>query len=481
MCAYSATTLSEMFKSGQLSASEIVENVFKQLEKHEPQVKAFLSLYKEEALEQAQELDLKRSQGLPLGKLAGVPVALKDNIHLKGKITTCASLFLSNYRAPFDSTVARLIQEEDGIIIGKTNLDEFAMGSSTEKSAFMTTHNPWDLTRSPGGSSGGSAAAVAARYVPLALGTDTGGSIRQPAALCGVVGFKPTYGRISRYGMVAFASSLDQIGPMSRSVEDSALMMEVLGKHCLHDATSLNLPPITFSKSDCKPPKAIGICSSVLGGLSSEMLNNFEESLNVFRKLGTQIIEVDLSLLNQSIAMYYILATAEASTNLARYDGIRYGLQSKRAQTVDEVFEFSRQEGFGWEVKNRILLGTYVLSSGYKDAYYKKAQKVRTLLIRQFKQAFEKCELIALPTSPTPAFKIGELADPIAMHLQDIYTISANLAGLPAISVPSGLSGEGLPLSLQLMGAQKDDLGVLSSAYLFEKEMGFNYSPRGYD
>lgn len=478
MLTHSASTLSQSFKTGEFSAQEIMTVFFDHIGKYDPQVKAFLAIYREEALQQARALDNKRAKGLPLGKLAGIPVALKDNIHVKGKVTTCASRFMENYVAPFDATVVRLIEEEDGIIIGKTNLDEFAMGSSTENSAFMSTHNPWDLTRSPGGSSGGSAAAVAARFAPIALGSDTGGSIRQPAALCGVVGFKPTYGRVSRNGLVAFASSLDQMGPITRTVADAALMMEVVGKHCPQDATSLQIPRFAFNPEGGVLPKVIGICSPFLENLSAEMRLHFEENLQIFKGLGAQVVEVDLSLLKESIAMYHILATAEASTNLARFDGIRYGLRSARAQTIEEIYDFSKQEGFGWEVKNRILLGTYVLSSGYKDAYYKQAQRVRTLLIRQFKKAFEICEVIAMPTSSSHAFELGALEDPIAMYLQDIYTIGVNMAGLPAVSLPSGLSREGLPLSLQLIGPALGDLKVLSFAQCFEREVSFaSYPP----
>lgn len=470
----SAIALSELFKTGALSAKEIALNTFKRIEKEDASLRAFLSLFKTRALEAADLLDKKRARGEPLGKLAAIPIALKDNIHLKGELTTCASRFLANYRAPFSAKVVELMQAEDALLIGKTNMDEFAMGSSTETSAFQKTGNPWNLGYSPGGSSGGSAAAVAARFCPLSLGSDTGGSVRQPAALCGVVGFKPTYGRVSRYGLVAFASSLDQIGPFSRTVEEAALLMEVIAKPCTRDATSLQIPSPAYRALLSLPikGKTVGICSPLIENLNPETKKNFLESLKVYESLGLSLVEIDLSLLKHSVAVYYILATAEASTNLARFDGIRYGVRSARAKTLGEIYNFSKQEGFGSEVKNRILLGTYVLSSGYQDAYYKQAQKVRTLIIDQFNCALKKCDIIAMPTSP-PAFKINAIQDPIQMYLQDIYTIGANLAGLPAMSLLSGFNQEGLPLALQLIGRPMDDAGVLSFGYHFEKATDF--------
>ncbi|HSW87075.1 MAG TPA: Asp-tRNA(Asn)/Glu-tRNA(Gln) amidotransferase subunit GatA [Rhabdochlamydiaceae bacterium] len=472
----SAKALSHFFKSGEVSASSIAEKTLTRIAKHDAQLDAFLSILTDRVLLKAQELDRKRASNKPLGKLAGVPIVVKDNMHIKGEITTCASRFLSNYRAVFDATVVRLLEEEDALIIGKTNLDEFAMGSSTENSAFKTTKNPWDLSCSPGGSSGGSAASVAARLCPIALGSDTGGSIRQPAALCGILGFKPTYGRVSRYGLVAFASSLDQIGPFTTNVEDMALIMEVIGRHCEHDSTSLNLPVETYSEKLNKSLQniKIGVPWHFLENLSEESKENFLRSIDTLKKTGATIVDIDLDILKYSIAIYYILATAEASTNLARFDGIRYGLRSKRATTLDEVYDFSKQEGFGPEVKNRILLGTYVLSSGFQDAYYKKAQKVRTLIIQQVKKAFSDCSIIAMPTSPFPAFPLGSLQDPLQMYLQDIYTICANLTGLPAINIPSGFSKDNKPFGLQLLGPQMHDAHVLSCAYAFEQATNFN-------
>ena len=472
----SATALRELFFKGEVSASAIAETFLKRIGKHDPKIGAFLSLFSDRLMDKAWQLDQKRQKGQPLGKLAGVPVALKDNMLVKGQITTCGSRFLENYRAVFDATVTRLLEEEDALIIGKTNLDEFAMGSSTENSAYQLTKNPWNLQCVPGGSSGGSAAAVAARLCPLALGSDTGGSIRQPAALCGVAGFKPTYGRVSRYGLVAFASSFDQIGPFSTNVADTALIMEVLGKHCPHDSTSLDLPPEPYLQKidhDIRG-STIGVPWDFLENLDPAAKENFLSAIEVFKKLGARIIDVNLELLKYSIAIYYILATAEASTNLARFDGIRYGKRSQRAATLDEVYDFSRQEGFGPEVKNRILLGTYVLSSGYQDAYYKKAQKARTLIIDLFKKAFSSCQMIAMPCSPFPAFPLGSIHDPLQMYLQDVYTIQANLAGLPAISIPSGFNQEKKPYGLQLVGPQMHDAQVLRFAHAFEKACDFS-------
>ena len=466
-----AHKLTEHFKKGEISATDIVRACLTRIEKHEPSLNAFLSLFSERAQKKAEELDKKRASGKKLGKLAGVPIALKDNMHVKGELTTCASRFLSNFRAPFDATVTRLLEEEDAILIGKTNLDEFAMGSSTENSAFKLTHNPWDLACSPGGSSGGSAASVAARLCPIARGSDTGGSVRQPAAFCGAIGFKPSYGRVSRFGLVAFASSLDQIGPFTTNVRDTALVMEVLGRHCEKDSTSLSLPQEQYQEKliTTLKGKKIGVPESFLQDLGKETKENFHNALAVLKDLGATLVNVDLDILKYSIAVYYILATAEASTNLARFDGIRYGLRSSRAKTLDEVYDFSKQEGFGPEVKARILLGTYVLSSGYQDAYYKKAQKVRALMIEKLRTAFGSCDIIAMPSSPFAAFRLNSILDPVQMYLQDIYTISANLVGLPAISIPSGFSKNGhMPLSLQLLGPHMQDARTLAFAHAFE-------------
>lgn len=467
----SAIELHEKFLRGELSAGKIIQAFLDRIEKYDGQVGAFLTVFKERALSHAAALDAKRSAGKKIGKLAGIPIAIKDNIHVKGELSTCGSKFLTNYRAPFDSTVVRLLEAEDAIIIGKTNLDEFAMGSSTENSALQKTCNPWNLRCTPGGSSGGSAAAVAARLCPAAFGSDTGGSIRQPAALCGIVGFKPTYGRVSRYGLVAFGSSLDQIGPLTTNVSDAALLMEVIGQHCERDSTSIAAPAEEYLKTFTGDIKGItiGVPWQFLEGLAEEPMKLFNQSIEVLKSLGARIIDVDLSLLKHSLAVYYILATAEASTNLARFDGIRYGQRSPRAKTLDEVYEFSKEEGFGAEVKRRILLGTFVLSAGYQDAYYKKAQQIRTLMIEGYKKAFQKCQLVATPVSPFAAFEIGSIKDPLQMYLEDIYTISLNLAGLPGVSIPNGFTHDNKPVGLQLIGPQKQDPYVLYAAHAFEK------------
>lgn len=465
----SLSSLRDLFISGAVSAEEITRHFLSRIEKHNGALNAFLSVFPEEALEKARSLDLKRKRNEPLGKLAGIPIGIKDNIHVFGKLTTCGSKFLSNYKAVFDATVTRLVQEEDAIILGKTNLDEFAMGSSTENSAYGASKNPWDITRSPGGSSGGSSAAVAARLCPVAFGSDTGGSIRQPAAFCGITGFKPTYGRVSRHGIVAFGSSLDQIGPLTYSAMDAALIMEVIGQPCSHDATSLPYPPEPASRI-LEPLKeaTIGVPWKFLEGLESASHHAFLNALSTFESLGCKFVDVDLDLMSNAIAVYYILATAEASTNLARFDGVRYGVRALEASSLEEMIDLSRSQGFGPEVKRRIMLGTYVLSSGYKDAYYKKAQKVRSLMIQKFKEAFNKCSVILTPTAPFPAFKLGQIQNPLEMYLQDIYTIPASLAGLPAISIPSGITPEGLPLGLHLIGPQMQDHEVLRYAHHFQ-------------
>lgn len=470
----SARELHAHFTQGNATAEAITSYFLQRIEKYDPSIGAFLTIYKDRALEKARKLDLKRSQGSKLGKLAGIPIAIKDNIHVKGEITTCASKFLTNYRAVFDSTVTELLEKEDGIIIGKTNLDEFAMGSSNENSALKVTVNPWDLSCVPGGSSGGSAAAVAARLCPLSLGSDTGGSVRQPAGFCGIVGFKPTYGRISRYGLVAFASSLDQIGPLATTTEDIALAMEALGHPDPRDATSLPIHGEDYISrlDEGLQGKKIGIPTHFLQDLESGMKELFFQSLEVMKGLGCEIIDIDLNILNYSVATYYIIATAEASTNLARFDGIRYGVRTS-ADSLEEVYTLSRKNGFGTEVKRRILLGTYVLSSGYQDAYYKQAAKARVKIIEEFNKAFQKCDVIATPVSPIPAFQRGAIQDPIQMYLQDIYTIGVNLAYLPAITVPCGFNNTNKPFGLQLIGAKRDDTVVCQFSHSFERATSY--------
>ena len=469
----SAIELHQAFLNGELTASEITSYFLQRIQTLDSDLQSFLNVFSDKAMAKAEELDLKRASGTPVGKLAGIPIAIKDNIQIKGEITTCGSKFLSNYTAPFNATVIQLIEKQGGIIIGKTNLDEFAMGSSTEHSAFQTTRNPWNLSCSPGGSSGGSAAAVSGRLAPIALGSDTGGSIRQPAAFTGTVGFKPTYGRVSRYGLVAFGSSLDQIGPFANTVKDAALMMEIMGHPCPFDATSIQKPAESYLDhlETSVQGKTIGVPWGFLKDLSDISRKEFEKALDVLKGMGLKIVDVTLDKLKHGIPIYYILSTAEASTNLARFDGIRYGKRSEKAKTLDEVYDLSREEGFGAEVKQRILLGTFVLSSGYQDAYYKKAQKIRTLMIQEYKKAFEMCDLIVMPTTPSPAFEIGGIPDPLEMYLQDLYTVSANLAGLPAISVPIGKDDNHLPHSIQFLGPQMEDGKVLHFAHQFEKAL----------
>ncbi|MEM7175281.1 MAG: Asp-tRNA(Asn)/Glu-tRNA(Gln) amidotransferase subunit GatA [Chlamydiota bacterium] len=469
----SAQALKTSFLNQETTASQIAAYFIKRIQHLDGDVGAFLNVLADRVMTKAAELDLKRSRGEKVGKLAGIPIAIKDNLHIKGEITTCASKFLANYQAPFSATVVDLIEKEDGLIIGKTNLDEFAMGSSTEHSAFQLTRNPWNLSKTPGGSSGGSAAATSARLAPISLGSDTGGSIRYPAALTGTVGFKPSYGRVSRFGLVEFGSSLDQIGPFANSVADIALMMEVLGKPCSRDATSLPIDgkPYLDHLSTQIRGKKVGIPWHALDQLSESARNQFDTMVAKLKDLGAIMTEIKLNLMSASIPVYYILATAEASTNLARFDGIRYGKRSEEAATLEEIYDFSRREGFGSEVKQRILLGTFVLSSGYQEAYYRKAQQVRTLMIREYQAAFATCDVIAMPVATAPAFDLGSIQNPVDMYLQDIYTVGANLAGLPAISLPTGLDEDQLPHSIQLIGPHFAEEKVLSFAYQLEQAL----------
>jgi aspartyl-tRNA(Asn)/glutamyl-tRNA(Gln) amidotransferase subunit A len=472
---YSALELSKRFKNGEISAKEIARHFLKRIQLFDKELGCFLSTLTEQVLQRADFLDMKRAKGLPLGRLAGVIIAVKDNIHIKGVKTTCASQFLKNYIAPFSATVSHLIEDEDGLIIGKTNLDEFAMGSTNENSSFYPVKNPWNVEMVPGGSSGGSAAAVAAGLATLSLGSDTGGSIRLPAAFTGTVGFKPSYGRVSRYGLVAFGSSFDQIGPIARSVEDIALIMEVLGRHCLHDSTSYNKPQERYLEELKKPihNKKIGVPFSLIENLEDENLSAFKEALSRIEDCGIEVVDIDLDVLKYAMPVYYILATAEASTNLARFDGIQYTQRVSNPQNLEELYMKSRAAGFGTEVKQRILLGTYVLSADRQDAYYKKAQKVRTLVIDAVDEALKLCDAIVMPTAPGAAFNIGEIRDPLSLYLQDIFTIPANLTGSAAISLPFGFTKTGRPLGLQLMGAHMDDAKILHLAHHIEKAFGF--------
>lgn len=469
--AASCIEIRDAFIKGQYSAVEIVHHFFQQIEKAEPTIDALLSTRKEKALEKAQALDKKRAQGASLGRLAAVPYVLKDNIHLEGEPSTCGSKILANFVAPFSATAVALLEAEGAICLGKANLDEFAMGSSCENSAFKVTKNPWNTTCVPGGSSGGSAAAVGAGMVPFALGSDTGGSVRLPGAYCGISAFKPTYGRVSRWGLVAYGSSLDQIGPFARSCEEIGLLQSIIGAPCARDSTCVPLPATdvgAFTKPLSKGLK-IGVPYHFLEGLNQSARENFENGLDVFKGLGAELVPINLDLLHYAIAVYYILATAELSTNLARFDGIRYGYRSPKAITLPEVYEFSRSEGFGAEVKRRIMIGTFVLSAGYQDAYYKKAQKVRAKIVHQFKEAFATCDVIASPVATGGAFEIGSHKDPLSLYLEDLYTIGANLAGLPALSIPSGFDRRGMPIGLQIMGPQMADADVISVGHAFQQ------------
>jgi len=468
-----AHELHKKLKTRESTAVELTESIFRRIKEVEPQVKGYLTLTEELALEQAAVADRGFQNGDDMPHLAGIPFAIKDVICTKGVRTTCASKILENFVPPYDATVMNKLNQQGVVMIGKTNMDEFAMGSSTENSAYQITHNPWDLTAIPGGSSGGSAAVVAADTAILSLGSDTGGSIRQPAALCGVVGMKPTYGRISRYGLIAFASSLDQIGPFTKDVTDCALVLNALCGKDEMDSTSVDVPVPDFTKfliNDVKGMK-IGVPKEYFAeGLDPDVADCVYTAIAELEKLGAFIVEISLPHTDYAIATYYIIAPAEASANLARYDGVRYGYRTEEPADLINMYKKTRSEGFGQEVKRRIMLGTFALSTGYQDAYYKKAQKVRTLIKSDFDDAFEKVDVIATPTSPTSAFKIGErTADPLQMYMCDVMTTPASHAGLPGISVPCGFAKNGLPIGLQLLAKPFAEESVLRVAYSFEQ------------
>ncbi|NIA17375.1 MAG: Asp-tRNA(Asn)/Glu-tRNA(Gln) amidotransferase subunit GatA [Planctomycetes bacterium] len=466
--------LSEKIKQGEIKSAEAVETVFSAIEKHEPVIGAYISTFKEHSITAAKRIDSKIAAGEKTGALAGVPIAIKDNICTKLGTTTCGSKILKNFISPYDADVVERLIAADAVIVGKTNLDEFAMGSSTENSGLKKTVNPWDKTAVPGGSSGGSAAAVAAKMCWAALGSDTGGSIRQPGSFCGVVGLKPTYGRVSRFGLVAYGSSLDQIGPITRDVADAALMMNVIAGHDERDSTSVSeniAPARDYLENLDKPLKGLKIAVSpeFTAGADDDVKKAVAEALDIYKKLGAEIINVALPMLDYAIATYYVIATAEASSNLARFDGVHYGHRTASYENYVEVYSKSRAEGFGTEVKRRIMLGTYALSSGYYDAYYLKALKVRNLIMADFAKAFEKADCIMMPTSPVTAFKIGEkMSDPLQMYLADIYTIGANLAGIPAISIPCGFDRKKLPIGLQILSPEFTEAKLLRIARMFE-------------
>ena len=466
--------LQEKFTKGEVTACEIVQAYTLRLNQLEPKVRAYITLTKEAALTQAEALDEKLKGWRRTMPLMGMPVAVKDNICTQGVLTTCASRMLGNFVPPYDASVIARLRGQSYLLLGKTNLDEFAMGSSTENSAFGPSRNPWNLSRVPGGSSGGSAAAVAADLCAAALGSDTGGSIRQPAACCGVVGLKPTYGRVSRFGLVAFASSLDQIGPITKDVADAAMLLGVIAGHDPLDSTSANLPVPDYAKAlkkkDFKKLK-VGVPREYFAeGLDPEVEQAVQAAIEEIKQLGGEIKDIALPRTDAAIATYYLIATAEASSNLARYDGVKFGLRSKETGNLLDMYMKTRQEGFGPEVKRRIMLGTYALSAGYYDAFYGKAQAVRTLIRQDFEAAFREVDLIVTPATPTPAFKLGEKSeDPLQMYLSDIYTISVNLAGNPAIAVPCGFSKDGLPIGLQLIGRPFEEETLLRGAYAYEQ------------
>lgn len=457
LLAMSCKQLRDGIAAGRIKSAAAVEAVFSAIESYDGIIGAYISTFKDEAVARAGEIDRRIAAGSPAGALAGVPVAIKDNMCTTFGATTCASKILENFHSPYNATVIDKLLAADAIIIGKTNMDEFAMGSSTETSALKRTVNPWDTARVPGGSSGGSAAAMEARLCFAALGSDTGGSIRQPASFCGVVGLKPTYGRVSRYGLVAYGSSLDQIGPLTKDVADCALMLNVIAGYDEKDSTSVdekNAPLCDYLEKVNEPVEnlRIAVVPQFNEGADSSVRRLLADALDVYSKLGAEIVEIEMPHLDYAIAAYYVIATAEASSNLARYDGVHYGHRSRDAGDYIEVYSKSRAEGFGKEVKRRIMLGTYALSSGYYDAYYLKALKVRTLIRNDFNAAFERCDCIMMPVAPTAAFKIGEKTDdPLQMYLSDIYTIAANLSGVPAISIPCGFDENNLPVGLQIL------------------------------
>ena len=475
--------LQEKLKSKELTSYDITKAYADRINEKEKDVQAFVTTLTDEALEKAKKIDEERESGEVEGEVAGIPIGIKDNICTKGVKTTCSSKMLENFVSPYDATVVEKLNDEKMINLGKLNMDEFAMGGSTEYSYFKKTRNPWDLNKVPGGSSGGSAAAVASRMVPWALGSDTGGSIRQPSSFCGVVGLKPTYGLVSRYGLVAFASSLDQIGPITKDVYDSAMLLNIITGHDERDTTSSNQEKIDYTKclkNDVKGLK-IGVPKEFFGeGINEEVKESLEKAIETYKELGAEVEEFSLDIAKYSLATYYIIACAEASSNLGRFDGIRYGYRAKEFNDLKDLYKKSRSEGFGPEVKRRIILGTYVLSSGYYDAYYKKAQQVRTLVMNEFNKAFEKYDVLLTPTSPTVAFDIGSKSNnPLEMYLADICTVSVNIGGLPGISIPCGVDKSNMPIGMQLIGNKFQEGIILNAAYTFEQKTKFreNYKP----
>ena len=476
--------LKDKLNKKEITSEDITKSYVSRINEKEDDVEAFVTVLSEDAENKAKEIDQKIEKGEITNKLAGIPIGIKDNICTKGIKTTCASKMLEDFVSPYNATVMDKINAENLITIGKLNMDEFAMGGSTENSYFKKTKNPWNLSKVPGGSSGGSAAAVASQMVPWALGSDTGGSIRQPASFCGIVGLKPTYGLVSRYGLVAFASSLDQIGPITKDVRDSAILLNIIAGHDEQDSTSVDMPKKDYEKAltgDIKGLK-IGVPKEFFGeGINEEVKESLKQAIETYKKLGAEVEEFSLDIAKYALATYYIIACAEASSNLGRFDGIRYTYRAKDFKDLKDLYKKTRSEGFGAEVKRRIILGTYVLSSGYYDAYYKKAQQVRTLVMNEFNKGFEKYDVILTPTSPTVAFGIGEKSNnPLEMYLADICTVSINIAGLPGISIPCGVDKEGMPIGMQLIGNRFQEETILNAAYSFEQEYKFRekYKPQ---
>ena len=477
-----ARTLRRLMEAHEVSATEVVRAHLDRVAAYDGDVHAFLTVLDEQALAHARDIDTRRAAGEPVGALGGVPLALKDVLCTRDIPTTCGSRMLEHYRPPYDATVVEHLRAADAVVIGKANLDEFAMGSSTENSAFGVTRNPWDLDRVPGGSSGGSAAAVAAHFAPLGIGTDTGGSVRQPASLCGVVGMKPTYGLVSRYGLIAFASSLDQVGPLARTVGDSADLFTAVAGHDPMDSTSIprEVPDVLSGLADGVEGLRVGLVADTLGeGVEPSVAARVREAAALLDKLGAEVVDVTLPHARYGIAAYYLIAPSEASSNLARYDGVRYGLR-RDGETTEQMMARTRAEGFGPEVIRRIMIGTYALSAGYYDAYYVSAQRVRTLIIRDYERAFEQCDVLLSPTAPSAAFGIGDKTDdPLAMYLNDIFTVPANLSGMPALSMPGGLDDQGLPVGVQLVAPVLGEAVLFRTANALEAELAFDPVPRG--
>lgn len=469
--------ITEALDNGDISSAELCEQFLRRIDKAAA-LNAFITIDREGALARAQKMDADRINGAPLPSLAGIPIAHKDIFCTKGLLTSCGSKILGNFISPYNATIVDRLEEAGAITIGKTNMDEFAMGSSTEHSYYRPVRNPWDLARVPGGSSGGSAAAVAAGLVPAATGTDTGGSIRQPAALCGVTGIKPSYGRASRFGMVAFASSLDQAGIFTRSARDAALLIDAMCGYDPKDSTSLDISPPQCEQRLEQPPGKlrIGVPKEYFtAGLDSAVGDIIQRALRTFESLGAALIDVSLPNSNASIPCYYVIAPAEASSNLSRFDGVRYGYRSDHSENLSDMYRTTRSEGFGAEVRRRIMIGTYVLSHGYYDAYYLKAQKVRRLISEDYSRVFETCDLIMGPTTPTTAFEIGaKMSDPVTMYLNDVYTAAANLAGLPALSIPAGLDPHGLPVGLHVIAPYLEEPRLLQAAHLFQQHTDYH-------